>query len=324
MLTYSAEPAGAHHSFTGLPERSGDAGSNLDDPAGTTSAVPGVEAGQDGSRGGESRTRRSADRDEVVVPAETIELFNGVDLTNFYTWLVDHHFEDPNRVFTVVDRVDGAPAIRISGEDWGGIITEDSYADYHLIVEWRWGNATYGSRQAKTLDSGILLHAQGPEGNYQADHNGAWMKSVEYQFIEGGTGDFILVGGYMEPGAEQRTAPRLTSTVRQDYNGQYVWDPDGEVREFEGGRINWYGRDPEWIDEIGFRGVQDVENPVGEWNRSEAIADGDTFIYYLNGQMVNRGYNSSLTSGPLLFQSEGAEIYIRRIELRPLTKNRGN
>src|SRR5690625_7849083 len=100
----------------------------------------------------------------------------------------------------------------------------------------------------------------------------------------------------MEPGAEQRTSPRLTSTVRQDYNGQYVWDPDGEVREVEGGRINWYGRDPEWIDEIGFRGVQDVENPVGEWNRSEAIADGDTFIYYLNGQMGNRGYNSSLRS----------------------------
>src|SRR5690625_8024990 len=109
MLTYSAEPAGAHHSFTGQPERSGDAGSNLDDSAGTTSAVPGVEAGQDGSRGGESRTRRYADRDEGVVPAETIELFNGVDLTNFYTCRVDDDFENPNRIYTCVQLLNGSP-----------------------------------------------------------------------------------------------------------------------------------------------------------------------------------------------------------------------
>src|SRR5690625_5244877 len=156
MLTFSAEPAGAHHGFSGLSEGCDDAGSDLVDLAGTVSAGPGVDAGQDGDRSGESRTRRSADRDEVIVPAETIELFNGVDLTNFYTWLVDHHFEDPNRVFTVVDRVDGAPAIRISGEDWGGISTEDSYADSHLIGEWRWRPAAYGSREAKARARGVL------------------------------------------------------------------------------------------------------------------------------------------------------------------------
>lgn len=258
------------------------------------------------------------DQDEVVIiPTETIELFNGEDLSGFYTWLVDHEFEDPDNVFSVVDNIDGAPAIRISGEHWGGIITEESYSNYHLIAEFRWGSVTYGDRKDKTLDSGILLHAQGPEGNYQADFNGPWMHSVEYQFIEGGTGDVILVGGFMEDG-EQRIAPQLTATVSQDYNGQYVWDPDGEAREFEGGRINWYGRDPEWRDEIGFRGMQDVEKPVGEWNRIEAIADGDTFVYFLNGKIVNKGFDSSLTEGQLLFQSEGAELYIRRIELRPL------
>ncbi|MEK7862502.1 MAG: hypothetical protein AAB295_04475, partial [Chloroflexota bacterium] len=41
--------------------------------------------------------------------------FNGKDLTNFYTWLVDHKHQDPDRVFTVVDQIDGAPAIRSSG-----------------------------------------------------------------------------------------------------------------------------------------------------------------------------------------------------------------
>ena len=258
----------------------------------------------------------SSDRDNVIIPGETIELFNGKDLSGFYTWLVDHEFEDPDNVFTVVDNIDGAPAIRVSGEHWGGFITEESYANYHLVVEFRWGSVTYGERKDRALDSGILLHAQGPEGNYEADFNGPWMRSVEYQIIEGGTGDIILVGGYTEDGEHMR--PKLKATVSQDYSGQFVWDPEGEVRPYEGGRINWYGRDPEWRDVIGFRGIQDLEKPVGEWNRIEGIADGDTFVFLLNGRVVNKGFDSSLTEGQLLFQSEGAEVFFRRIELHPL------
>jgi hypothetical protein len=38
----------------------------------------------------------------------TIQLFNGKDLTNFYTWLVDLHYEDPDKDFTAVDAIDPA------------------------------------------------------------------------------------------------------------------------------------------------------------------------------------------------------------------------
>jgi hypothetical protein len=43
----------------------------------------------------------------VVRPTAPIALFNGRDLSNFETWLVDHHEEDPDRVFSVVDQIDG-------------------------------------------------------------------------------------------------------------------------------------------------------------------------------------------------------------------------
>ncbi len=33
---------------------------------------------------------------------------------------------------------------------------------------------------------------------------------------------------------------------------------------------------------------------------------------------MNRGSQSSLTEGKILIQSEGAEIYFRRVELNPL------
>lgn len=254
----------------------------------------------------------AADAVEVITPSEPIQLFNGKDLSNFYTWLVDYKYEDPDKVFTVVEQIDGAPALRVSGQHWGGFVTEKRYRDYHLVVEFRWGPVTWEPRMNRTKDSGILLHCQGPDGNSRADFNGPWMRSVEFQIIEGGTGDIILVGGFNENG--ERLVPRLTATVGEGRK----WDPNGTPREFEGGRIDWFGRDPEWKDVLGFRGRQDVEYPDGQWNRLDAFCEGDSFVYLVNGVVVNKGTNSNLTEGRILFQSEGAEVYFRRIELHPL------
>lgn len=261
-----------------------------------------------------------AQSSQIITPREPVSLFNGEDLTGFYTWLEGGiGYNDPNQVFSVVDNIDGAPAIRVSGEDWGGFVTEQAYSNYHLIVEFRWGNITYGDRMFKAMDSGILLHAEGRDGNTEKEFDGAWMRSVEYQLIEGGTGDVILVGGYND--SADFVTPAMKASVKLDYNGQFFWSENGEVREFESGRINWYGRDPDWKDELGFRGIQDVEKPVGEWNRAEIIADGNTFIYMLNGVVVNKGFDSDLNEGKIMFQSEGAEVFFRRIELKPLQRN---
>ena len=71
---------------------------------------------------------------------------------------------------------------------------------------------------------------------------------------------------------------------------------------------------------LSFRGARDVEKPVGEWNRMEVICDGEAITTILNGYVVNIGTKSSLTRGKILFQSEGAEILFRKIEIRPLSK----
>jgi hypothetical protein len=240
-------------------------------------------------------------RREAIEPRETISLFNGRDLEGWYTWLKDNKLKDPHKVFSVVDGV-----LRISGEEWGGVATRQMYRDYRLIVEWKWGSATHGIREGKARDSGILVHGVGEDGAY----SGTWLESIESQVIEGGTGDFILVGG--------RRQPSLTVQAREAQNGEIYWDGNGKPVTRDKGRFDWYGRDPEWKDVTGFRGKQDVENPPGEWNRSEVICDGDTIKNILNGKVVNYGTNSSHTFGKIQLQSEGAEILFRRVELRPL------
>jgi hypothetical protein len=237
----------------------------------------------------------------LVLPAAGEELFNGRNLDGWYTWLRATKHEDPRKVFSVVDG-----AIRISGEDWGGIATRKTYRDYHLIVEWKWGGRTWGDRTSKARDSGILVHAVGEDGAA----SGTWLESIESQIIEGGTGDFILVAG--------KGRPSLTAEARKDAKGETYWHYGSAPVTRDRGRFNWFGRDPAWRDVISFRGANEVEKPVGEWNRQEIICDGATITTILNGIVVNRGTQSSHTEGKIQIQSEGAEILVRKVELRPL------
>ncbi|RUL89525.1 3-keto-disaccharide hydrolase [Tautonia sociabilis] len=231
--------------------------------------------------------------------------FNGKDLSGFYTYLKDTAYEDPEEVFTVVDG-----QIRISGERWGGITTEQEFENYHLIVEWRWGDETFAPRLDRSRDSGILLHCVGEDGAA----GGQWMESIECQIIEGGCGDFILVGGAGKP--------TMSCKVRQEEDGQLYFDPvHGETVTRDSGRYNWWGRDPEWKDVLGYRGRRDVEAPAGEWNRMEVICDGGTITNIVNGYVVNVGTNSSLRKGKILLQSEGAELFCRKFEVRPLKQD---
>jgi hypothetical protein len=237
-----------------------------------------------------------------VSSSEPVLAFNGKDLTGFYVYTKEHAYSDPNRVFTVEDGM-----IRVSGEEWGGVATCGNFSNYHLVVEWKWGTKTWGQRQKSARDSGILLHCVGPDGAA----GGQWMESVECQIIEGGCGDFIMVGG--------QGKPSLTCETRPGPRKERYYDKGGEPVTQNAGRINWWGRDPAWKDVLGFRGSRDVEKPPGQWNRMEVICDGDTITNIVNGYVVNAGTESSLTQGKILLQSEGAEIFFRKVEVRPLT-----
>jgi len=250
-----------------------------------------------------------------ITPHGVIALFNGKDLSAFTTWLPAYGHDDPHHVFTVMEALEGAPAIRISGEDFGGLITRERYTDYRLVAEYRWGTQTWGRRQHAARDSGILLHCQGEDGSGARDFHGTWLRSIEFQIIEGGTGDLLLVGGYVRGS----TVPLFPSVVTTVTPGTKRWNPAGGSARFSNARIDWLHRDPQWKDVTGFRGRDDLERPLGQWNHLEAVCAGGHLAYFVNGTRANEATDCSLREGRLLVQSEGAEIFFRRIELRPLT-----
>jgi hypothetical protein len=235
-----------------------------------------------------------------------VNLFNGKNLDGWYTFVQNRGRDiDPKNVFTVQDGM-----IRISGEEWGGITSSQEFKNYRLIVEFKWGGKTFTPRLENARDSGILLHSVGADGA----SDGIWMHSIECQLIEGGTGDFIVVGD----GSKDFSITSPVSPIKQ--GSSYIFQPDGQLATINSGRINWYGRDSNWKDVIDFRGSQDVEKRVGEWNKVECVVEEDEITIYLNGILVNHAYNVKPSKGRIQIQSEGAEIFFRKVELKPLAK----
>jgi hypothetical protein len=263
-----------------------------------------------------SPTNPDLDLEQAVSPpaAETNfrPLFNGRDLSGFYTWLVDTAYEDPRRVFTVTNGW-----LRLSGDGLGYLATHEVFRDYELTVEFKWGgtHTRWGDRVGRARDSGIFLHATGPDGNSH-DGDGAFMAAIECNVFEGATGDFLLIRGDDAQGGLIAPGVTITSDGRRDAGGWPWWTPGGQPLTLERwGRVNWRDKDPAWQDVTGFRGVSDLERPHGQWNELRIRCRRDAIEIRLNGEMINLATEVWPREGKILVQCEGSEVFIRKLEL---------
>src|SRR6188472_392392 len=82
--------------------------------------------------------------DSVAPGDKTIALFDGKSLDGWYSWLATTQYDDPKKVFSVVDGM-----LRVSGEVPGYLGTKQEYRDYHLVAEYKWGDLTYGAKTVR-------------------------------------------------------------------------------------------------------------------------------------------------------------------------------
>ncbi len=112
-----------------------------------------------------------------------------------------------------------------------------------------------------------------------------WPKSLEAQLNSGAAGDFWGLDGYAFTGPAQRFK-RLQH------------DQFGTLRNLQK--------------------TQDAEKPLGQWNRYEIVADGETVTVKINGRMVNRATGCDVVAGKICLTAEGDEIHFRNVQLTPL------
>lgn len=245
---------------------------------------------------------------ESITPKdEVIHLFNGKDLSGLYSWRKDTGYEDPSGAFSVQDGL-----LRISGDPHGYLATRDAYHDYHLVVEYRWGTETHGNTIVR--DSGVLLHANGRDGN-----RNPWMASIECQVAQGCVGDFVVIQGKDEAG--DVTIPvTITSDVVIGPDGKSRWKAGGKRKVFDGSQFWWSRHDPEFEELLDRRGRWDVDSPGHEWTRIDCICEGSRITVQVNGITVNSCYEVYPSAGKILLQAEGFEVFFRKFELHPLSQ----
>ena len=194
-------------------------------------------------------------------------LFNGKDISGWHSFLkTKGKSNDPDTVFSVRNGL-----LKITGKEFGYIVTDKTFTDFHLVVEFKWGEKKYPPRENRVRDNGICY--------YVVPTDKVWPRSVECQVQEGDCGDFWLIDS-------------VTAVVDGVQQG-----PTKNTRVIK---------------------KKDNEKPTGEWNRIEVIANKGKCIHIVNGIVVNEAENVSLRSGRILIQSEGAEIYYRRIDIKEL------
>lgn len=229
-------------------------------------------------------------------------LFNGENLENW-----DMHIGTPikgfeelaesattEKVFSIVEE-NGDNLIRITGDVNGSLASRDTFANYHLQLEYKWGEQVYSSR-----NSGLLYHSFGNFG----EALGTWMVNIECQLMHERLGDTYLMNNtYCE-----------TPVVEE--GGSFRYDPAGEVKKFS---IEHNGQSVA-------KGT-DAENPLGEWNTVDLYCVGRTAVHVINGQTVMVNNNTGITengrvtplsSGKIQLQSEGAEMFVRTLRIRSI------
>ncbi len=101
-------------------------------------------------------TAKTAGSSGNIAGSKTIDLFNGKNLDGWYTFLQNRGRDnDPKKVFTVHDGL-----IRISGEEWGCITTNEEYSNYKLVFEFKWGTQTYAPRLNNAMDNEFFFIQQ--------------------------------------------------------------------------------------------------------------------------------------------------------------------
>lgn len=205
--------------------------------------------------------------------------------------------KDPLKVFTIVNN-----AIRVSGEIWGAFTSKAQYSNYHIRFQTKWGVKKWPPRDGDDVyrDAGFLFHCSGP---FDYAFN-CWMRSLEFNIQEGEFGDFTDVHAGMP---ELRTSPGKTLKGKDidQYDMSGVFSRTASGRSYRSGNF---------------------ESPYGEWTTNEAIIRQADAVFIVNGFVVNRLFNiwredlkQQTQRGKIQFQSEGAEVFYRNIEMRPLS-----
>jgi hypothetical protein len=165
------------------------------------------------------------------------------------------------------------------GTPEGHLLTDGLYRDYRLEVEYRFAG--------KAGNCGVLVHASKSRVLYKM-----FPQSIEVQLMSGNAGDFWVIHEDIKVKDMETRRPRKA--------GEKWGGAEGDARRV----LNL---------------TDGSEKPLGEWNSLIIEARGRTITVWLNGDLVNDGFDATVDQGKIALQAEGAEVEFRKVDIGPLS-----
>jgi len=212
--------------------------------------------------------------EQAIVPTRVTPLFNGHDLTG---WKADVPEKDTNPAAPDSFIVRNGLLVSL-GTPGGHLITEKSYRNYRLEVEYRFAG--------QPGNCGVLIHASRLRALYKM-----FPQSIEVQMEHQNAGDFWCIQENIEVPDMEKRRPRK--------EGEKWGGSEGDARRI----LNL---------------TDNSEKPVGEWNRMIIEARDRAIKVWVNGDMVNEGFKCTADRGKIALQAEGSEVEFRRVDIGPL------
>lgn len=173
----------------------------------------------------------------------TIELFDQDDLKGWYAFepATGKH-SDASELFSVEQHM-----IRLYGDKAGYLMSEQSFHNFKLTVEFRWNTNEKFKRKSNSKNSGVMYLV--PNGTPDV----LWPMGIQFQIKEGSTGDFILLqdvtikinGKQTEPG-KSVVAARFADAEKPagEWNSLVVTYLNGRITQELNGKAVNEGTDP--------------------------------------------------------------------------------
>jgi hypothetical protein len=174
---------------------------------------------------------------------KTIQLFDRKDFKGWYAYEPETgKHANAGDLFSIQHKI-----IRLYGNKAGYLMSEQSFHDFQLTVQFRWNTDTTFIRKGNSKNSGVMYMVP-PEAPDML-----WPKGIQFQIKEGSTGDFILLqeatlfvnGKKIEPG-KSVTVKRLADASKPDgkWNTMVVTSQNGKISQMLNGKLVNEGTDP--------------------------------------------------------------------------------
>ena len=139
---------------------------------------------------------------------------------------------------------------------------------------------------AKPGNCGVLVHASTPRALYKM-----FPKSIEVQMQHESAGDFwCIVEDITTPDMEARRGPT------EEWGGT-----EGKKRQIK-------------------NLTDGSEKPAGEWNNMVIECVDREIKVWINGDLVNYGYDCTADRGQIALQAEGSEVEFKKLVLTPIKR----